>query len=467
MHDAWAPYDTYARRATSCAAHALRELQAVTDAAPAGEWCWASQAADALTAMQKLVSEAISQGRDAVDPDALAQQVSHYRSAALIGISQTRDRPGALARKHHALARRLLDRQDDYLRFTADFTVPPDNNGCERDLRMANSGRKSPAACALSPAPASSARSAATYPPPPSTALVSSTRSSCSQGDGPGCRRSLRLSVAMAREAIAAEAGEEPMGDRVPAEFASWPLAWADEFHGPAGSPADPRTWRPETGGGGWGNSELQYYTSETANAALDGMGSLAITVARPDPQLAAARYDGCRYTSARLITKNLRSFRYGLIQAKIKLPAGRGIWPAFWMLGTSIDTAGWPGCGEIDVMENFGTNPAAVHGTIHGPGYSGAGGITASHDAGSPLAAGFHVYSVCWEPGRIRWYAGQALYHTVTPADLQGHPWVFDHDFYLLINVAVGGRFSAAPDASTAFPKAMLIDYIRVYTTT
>jgi beta-glucanase (GH16 family) len=256
------------------------------------------------------------------------------------------------------------------------------------------------------------------------------------------------------------------MSNQVPAEFAAWSLAWAEEFNGPAGSPADPRTWRPETGGHGWGNSELQYYTCETANAALDGAGNLAIMVARPDPQLATARYDGCQYTSARLITKDLRSFRYGLIQAKIKLPDGRGIWPAFWMLGTDIDTAGWPDCGEIDVMENFGTNPAVVHGTVHGPGYSGDGGITASLDTGAPLAAGFHVYSVCWEPGRIRWYADQALYHTVTPADLRGRPWVFDHDFYLLFNVAVGGRFSQHPDRSTAFPQAMLIDYIRTYTT-
>ena len=122
--------------------HALRELQAVTDAAPAGEWCWATQAAAALTATQTLVSAAISQGHSAVDPAALAEQVTRYRSAALIGISQTRDRPGALARKHHALARRLIDRQDDYLRFTQDFAVPPDNNGTERDIRMAKLRQK-------------------------------------------------------------------------------------------------------------------------------------------------------------------------------------------------------------------------------------------------------------------------------------------------------------------------------------
>jgi beta-glucanase (GH16 family) len=254
------------------------------------------------------------------------------------------------------------------------------------------------------------------------------------------------------------------MSDQVSAEFASWSVAWAEEFNGPAGTPPDPQIWRPETGGHGWGNAELQYYTSETANAALDGMGNLAITVARPDPELASARYGGCPYTSARLITKNLSSFRYGLVKARIKLPGGRGIWPAFWMLGTDIDTAGWPGCGEIDVMENFGTSPAVVHGTVHGPGYSGSSGITASFDAGAPLADGFHEYWVCWEPDSIRWYADQAHYHTVTPAGLHGRRWVFDHDFYLLVNVAVGGRPSQPPGRSTTFPRTMLVDYIRVY---
>jgi beta-glucanase (GH16 family) len=255
------------------------------------------------------------------------------------------------------------------------------------------------------------------------------------------------------------------MSGQVPGEFAAYSLAWTEEFDGPAGAPASPQRWRPETGGHGWGNSELQYYTDGTANAALDGAGNLALTVRRPDPPPGAARYAGCQYTSARLTSKNLKSFRYGLIQAKIKLPSGQGIWPAFWMLGTNIDQAGWPQCGEIDVIENFGTSPAVAHGTIHGPGYSGADGITASLDTGSPLADDFHVYAVSWELDRIRWYADHTLYHTVTPADLQGNPWVFDHGFYLLINVAVGGRFSAPPDPSAAFPQTMLIDYIRVYT--
>ena len=143
IHDAWAPYDTYTGPDHQlCCAHALRELQAVADAAPAGQWCWAAQAAEALTGMQQLVREAISQGRDAVDRDALAAQVRLFRSAVLAGASQTAARSGALMKKHNALARRLRDRQDDYLRFTTDFRAPPDNNGTERDIRMAKLKQK-------------------------------------------------------------------------------------------------------------------------------------------------------------------------------------------------------------------------------------------------------------------------------------------------------------------------------------
>jgi transposase len=143
VHDAWAPYDTYtAPDHQLCCAHALRELQAVADAAPQGQWCWASQAAEALTAMQQLVREAVSQGHDAVDPDALAAQVRLFRSAALTGANQTAARSGPLMKRHNALARRLRDRQDDYLRFTTDLRAPPDNNGSERDIRMAKLKQK-------------------------------------------------------------------------------------------------------------------------------------------------------------------------------------------------------------------------------------------------------------------------------------------------------------------------------------
>ena len=244
----------------------------------------------------------------------------------------------------------------------------------------------------------------------------------------------------------------------------SFRLAWSDEFDGAHGSPPDTSTWQAETGGSGWGNRELQYYTDDAENAALDGDGNLAIVVRRVDPDLARQQYAGCRYTSARLISRDRMSFCYGLVQARIKIPRVHGIWPAFWMLGQDIGRSGWPGCGEIDVMEHFGTGPGTVHGTIHGPGYSGQAGISGSRIVGPSLGRDFHLYSMVWEPGRIRWYVNDELYHTVTPADLDGKPWVFDHDFFLLINVAVGGTASVEPASSSTFPQTMLIDYIRVY---
>ncbi len=253
------------------------------------------------------------------------------------------------------------------------------------------------------------------------------------------------------------------MSDHACGEPTGWSLAWSDEFDGAAGSPPDPAIWQPEVGGHGWGNEELQYYSDSSENAALDGAGNLAIVVRRVDPE-SQGRFDGCGYSSGRLVSKDRAAFSYGLVQARIRLPRGRGIWPAFWMLGQNIDDVGWPHCGEIDVMENFGKDPAVVHGTVHGPGYSGAGGITASYRAAARLADDFHLYSVRWEPDRICWYLDHRLYATVTPDDLRGNPWVFDHEFYFLLNVAVGGKFSADPDPSVVFPQAMLVDHVRVY---
>jgi beta-glucanase (GH16 family) len=254
------------------------------------------------------------------------------------------------------------------------------------------------------------------------------------------------------------------MRDRAPGGPDAHALLWSDEFDGPAASPPDGRSWRAETGGHGWGNSELQYYTDLPANAALDGAGHLAIVVRRPGPAQAGSRFDGCGYTSARLVSKDRVRVRYGLVQARIKIPRVRGIWPAFWMLGQDIDRAGWPRCGEIDVMEHFGTGAATIHGTVHGPGYSGRSGISACCGVGSALWRDFHVYSARWEPERIRWYVDGKLYHAVTPADLAGRDWVFDHDFFLLVNAAVGGTASEPPGSSAQFPQTMLIDYIRVY---
>ena len=249
----------------------------------------------------------------------------------------------------------------------------------------------------------------------------------------------------------------------VPDELAGMTPAWSDEFDGPAGSLPDPGTWTAETGGSGWGNQELEYYTADE-NAELDGASHLVITVRRTGRRDRGRRYGGCRYTSARLITSGRVAVRYGLVQARMKLPGGRGMWPAFWMLGQDIEQAGWPRCGEIDVMENFGRDPAEVQGAVHGLGYSGAHAVTGSHRAGFSLAEGFHTYSVAWEPDRIRWFLDDRHYATVTPRDLRGHQWVFDHEFFLLVNVAVGGVASVPPDRSVTFPQRLLVDYVRVY---
>jgi beta-glucanase (GH16 family) len=243
-------------------------------------------------------------------------------------------------------------------------------------------------------------------------------------------------------------------------------LRWSDEFEGPKGSCPNPETWQAEEGGHGWGNEELQFYTADIKNAHLDGFSNLAIVVSKTSAQMGEQSTGDPTYTSARLISKHRVKTLYGLIQARIKLPAGRGIWPAFWMLGENIDKVGWPHCGEIDVMENFGKDPFTVQGTVHGPGYAGKAGISGWHSSVSALSDDFHLYSVLWEPDRILWYFDEKSYATVARRDLHGNPWVFDHEFYFLLNVAVGGVPSVEPDASVDFPQVMLIDYIRVFET-
>jgi len=234
-------------------------------------------------------------------------------------------------------------------------------------------------------------------------------------------------------------------------------LSWSDEFNGAPGSPPDPSKWVYDLGAGGWGNRELETYTDRRANAYLDGQGHLVIQALQAEPG---------KFTSARLKTLGKFAFTYGRVEARIKIPYGQGIWPAFWMLGADIADRHWPGCGEIDIMENIGREPETVHGTVHGPGYSGAKGI------GKPfqLAAGrfaddYHIYAVDWSPERVEFLVDGVSYHTVTPASLPASTkWVYDHPFFLLLNVAVGGEWPHNPDQTTVFPQKMLVDYVRVY---
>lgn len=243
-----------------------------------------------------------------------------------------------------------------------------------------------------------------------------------------------------------------------------WSLTWSDEFNGPAGSPVDSAKWSFDIGGNGWGNNELETYTNRTANAVLED-GALVIRALKET--LTGSDNITRNYTSARLLTRNKFTQTYGRFEARIKIPYGQGIWPAFWMLGDDIDTAGWPNCGEIDIMENIGREPSIVHGTLHGPGYSGANGITGSYalPSSQKFSDDYHTFAVEWEPNVIRFYVDGFLYKTRTPADLPaGKTWVFNHPFFLILNVAVGGNFPGNPDATTVFPQLMKVDYVRVY---
>jgi beta-glucanase (GH16 family) len=232
-----------------------------------------------------------------------------------------------------------------------------------------------------------------------------------------------------------------------------WVLDWHDEFDGPA---LDRATWVEELGGHGFGNAELQYYTARPENVRIEG-GMLVIEARRED-------WEGKKYTSARIKSAGLKERTYGRYEARIQIPRGQGIWPAFWLLGADCKTTGWPRCGEIDIMENIGKEPATVHGTLHGPGYSGdhAFGKPSSLDAGA-FADGFHVVAVEWEPREIRWYRDGILYHTARPELVKGD-WVFEHPFFVILNLAVGGYWPGNPDATTTFPQRMLVDYVRVY---
>jgi beta-glucanase (GH16 family) len=237
-----------------------------------------------------------------------------------------------------------------------------------------------------------------------------------------------------------------------------WRLVWSAEFQGPAGSAPDPAIWTYDLGATGWGNNEKENYTNSTDNAFLDGNGHLII-------QAIATPNGG--YTSARLKTQGLYSLAYGKIEMRARVPFGQGIWPAFWMLGNDIGSVGWPGCGEIDIMENIGKEPSTVHGTVHGPGYSGGNGIGAPFllQDGQRFADSFHTFAVVWGPESVDFLVDNTLYKSVTPAGLPpGAQWVFTHPFFLILNVAVGGNWPGDPNATTQFPQQMVVEYVRVY---
>jgi beta-glucanase (GH16 family) len=246
----------------------------------------------------------------------------------------------------------------------------------------------------------------------------------------------------------------------------SWILTWSDEFNSANGSAPDSTKWTYDLGGGGWGNQELQSYTSRTQNAQIQN-GNLVITALQEN--YTGTDGIGRNYTSARLKTQNLFTRAYGRFEARIKIPKGQGIWPAFWMLGNDIRQNGWPKCGEIDIMENIGREPGAIHGSLHGPSsvaHTSDLTSTVSLPASQNYPDDFHIYAIEWEPGTVRFYVDSNNYATFTQAQWPaGGQWVFDHPFFIIMNVAVGGVWPGSPDATTRFPQQMLVDYVRVYT--
>jgi len=235
-------------------------------------------------------------------------------------------------------------------------------------------------------------------------------------------------------------------------------LVWQDEFE----SDGQPNlaNWGYDIGTGenGWGNNELQFYTERPDNVTVQN-GILVITAKEED-------YNGSSYTSARLLTKGKFEQTHGRFEARIRVPYGKGLWPAFWLLGDdSNGTEIWPEIGEIDIMEYVGSEPTKVFGTVHGPGYSGGEGITKAYELKNDrFDAGFHVFGIEWAPDYINYYVDDVLYNQITPDDVTGE-WVFDNGpFYIILNVAVGGSLPGSPNAETVFPQTMLVDYVRVY---
>jgi len=243
----------------------------------------------------------------------------------------------------------------------------------------------------------------------------------------------------------------------------NWVLTWNDEFSGPSGSSPDATKWVVESGGNGWGNEELESYTPRLENLRLEN-GNLVIEAAKEE----FTGSDGVkrRYSSGRLKTQGRFSQTYGRFEARLRIPSGQGVWPAFWLLGDDFPTAGWPACGEIDVMENVDVEKSMIHGSLHGPGYSGSQSLTSGYTLPhGRFSDDFHVFAVEWEPQVVRFYVDGELYATRAPADLpKGARWVYDHPFFLILNLAVGGKFPRSPDRSDDFPQRMLVDYVRVY---
>ena len=233
-------------------------------------------------------------------------------------------------------------------------------------------------------------------------------------------------------------------------------LVKQDEFD--VNGVVDNSMWSYEigTGNNGWGNNELEYYTNRLQNVKVED-GVLKIT-ANKESYLSSA------YTSGRITSKNKFEQKHGRFEARIKMPWGKGIWPAFWLLGANSSTVAWPQCGEIDIMEYLGNNPTSVFGTVHGPGYAGANAISKVFNlTNDRFDTDYHIFGIEWGEDYINYYVDNVLYNQITPKNAPGE-WVFNQPFYIILNVAVGGNLPGSPNNETVFPQTMLVDYVRVY---
>ncbi len=234
-----------------------------------------------------------------------------------------------------------------------------------------------------------------------------------------------------------------------------------------AGAP-NPSIWSYDlgTGNDGWGNKELQYYSDRSKNIKIED-GMLKITAVKES-------FMGSAYTSGKILTKNKFEQKYGRFEARIKMPLGKGLWPAFWLLGSNIElnvespdnpaTVAWPQCGEIDIMEYLGSNPISMFGTVHGPGYSGGNAVSKNYVLkNARYDTDFHIFGIEWGENYVNYYVDNVLYNQITPKNVPGE-WVFNQPFYIILNMAVGGNFPGPPNEETIFPQTMIVDYVRVY---
>jgi beta-glucanase (GH16 family) len=252
-------------------------------------------------------------------------------------------------------------------------------------------------------------------------------------------------------------------GAEASSPYPGYVLAWSDEFDGPDGSAPDPTKWTYDIGGGGWGNQEREYYTNSRTNSVIQG-GDLVITATTDGASAQSCWYGTCLYTSARLKTQGLFAQAYGRFEARAQMPFGQGLWPAIWMLGDNIDTGSWPTCGEIDFLETIGSDITNNHGSLHAPNWNPT--ATYPLPGGQKYSDAFHTFAVEWDPGTVRFYVDDMLYETQDQggASGAGGTWEFDHPFFLIANVAVGGTWPGDPDSTTTFPQTLKVDYVRVY---